>query len=214
MQDTTTGAPRPSPLWPRLAFAGIACFLVAAIALHLLRPELDPVDSQMSLYLIGAWGPLLQGAYAALGVAMSGLAIGLYRGMPPAARSAAPLLMLVLGGLSLVTTAYAWMDLPGLDATMEGLVHGISAQGAFLFATTGIVLQALRLRLDPRWRRHVRWLLPWAIACFVAVWVLALWRELPRGLSQKVVIALIVGWLAAVATLLGRQVRASRGSAR
>jgi len=203
-QDTTTGAPRPLPLWPRLAFAGIACFLGAAIALHLLRPELDPVHSQMSLYLIGAWGPLLQGAYAALGIAMAGLAIGLYRGMPPAARSAAPLLMFVLGGLSLATTAYAWMDLPGLDATMEGLVHGVSAQGAFLFATTGIVLQALRLRLDPRWRRHARWLLPWAIACFVAIWVLALWRDLPRGLAQKAVIAMIVGWLASATVLLDR----------
>ncbi|WP_158636441.1 DUF998 domain-containing protein [Luteimonas marina] len=214
MQDTTTGAPRLSPLWPRLALAGIACFLVAATALHLLRPELDPVDSQMSLYLIGAWGPLLQGAYVMLGIAMTGLAIGLYRGMPPAARSAAPLLMFALGGLSLAITAYAWMDLPGLDATMEGLVHGISAQGAFLFATTGLVLQALRLRLDPHWRRHVRWLLPWAIACFAAIWVLALWRELPRGLAQKAVIAMIVGWLAAVAMLLGRQARAALGDPR
>ena len=124
MQDTTTGAPRPSLLWPRLAFAGIAWFLAAATALHLLRPELDPVHSQMSLYLIGAWGPLLQSAYAVLGIAMAGLAIGLYRCAPPAARSAAPLLMFVLGGLSLATTAYAWMDLPGLDATMEiGRAH-------------------------------------------------------------------------------------------
>lgn len=61
------------------------------------------------------------------------------------------------------------------------------------------MLQALRFRRDARWREAARWLLPWALACFAAVWVLALWREAPRGLAQKLVIALIVGWLAAVA---------------
>lgn len=205
IRSPSSPASRP---WPHLALAGIALFVLAAIALHLLRPELDPVDSQMSLYLIGAWGPLLQAAYVALSVAMIGLAWDLRRRAPPATRSAAPLLMFALGGICLSITAYAWMDLPGVGASMEGLVHGITAQGAFLFTTTAIVLQALRLRLDPRWRRHMRWLLPWAIACFAAIWVLALWRELPRGLAQKAVIALIVGWLGATALLSRRRAQA------
>jgi len=72
------------------------------------------------------------------------------------------------------------------------------------------VLQALRFRRDARWREAARWLLPWALACFAAVWVLALWREAPRGLAQKLVIALIVGWLAAVVGLLWR--RGARGA--
>lgn len=198
------------PAWPSLAAAGIAWFVVAAVSLHLLRPELDPVHSQMSRYLVGDWGPLLQSAYAALGVAMVALAIGLYRTMPPAARSAAPLLLFVLGAVSLTATAYAAMDLPGIDASLEGFVHGVTAQGAFLFATTALVLQAMRLRRDPQWQRHARWLLPWAIACFIAIWVLAFWRDAPRGLAQKTVIAMIVGWLAAVAALCWRHVRAPR----
>ena len=182
--------------------------MAAAIVLHLQRPDLDPVDSQMSLYLLGPWGPLLQAAYAALSLAMIGLAVGLYGGLMPAARSAAPVLLFLLAGLSLTTTAYAWMDLPGIDATLEGLVHGLSAQAAFLFAATALVLQALRMRRDPRWRDAARWLLPWALACFAAIWVLALWRDLPRGLAQKGVIAMIVGWLAAATALLWRQARA------
>ena len=43
-----------------LEFAGKGlrhdAFVAAAVALHLLRPDLDPVHSQMSLYLIGAHG--------------------------------------------------------------------------------------------------------------------------------------------------------------
>ena len=196
-----------SSRWPQTALAGIALFVMAAVALHLLRPELDPVHSQMSLYLIGPWGPLLQAAYVALSAAMVGLAWDARRSAPPASRSAAPLLMFVLGGVCLSITAYAWMDLPGVDASMEGLLHGITAQGAFLFTTTGLVLQALRLRHEPRWRRQARWLLPWAVACFGAIWVLALWRELPRGLAQKVVIASIVCWLAAMSLHMRRLAR-------
>ncbi|MGJ4728304.1 DUF998 domain-containing protein [Luteimonas sp. SDU101] len=191
----------------RLAAACLAFFIAAAIVLHLLRPDLDPVHSQMSLYLIGPWGGLLQAAYVALSVAMVGLAWQARHNAPPHARSAAALSMFVLGGVCLSITAYAGMDLPDVDASMEGLVHGITAQGAFLFATTGIVLQALRLRQDPRWRRHARWLLPWAVACFAAIWVLALARDLPRGLAQKAVICLIVGWLAALLVLSWRRLR-------
>lgn len=194
---------------PWLAATGLACFVIAAVALHLLRPDLDPVHSQMSLYLIGAWGWLLQAAYVALSLAMVMLAWDLRQGAAAPARSSAALLMFGLGATCLSTTAYAWMDMPGVEASLEGLVHRITAQGAFLFATTGIVLQAMRLHRDPRWHRHRYWLLPWALACFAGIWVLALWPGLPRGLAQKTLIALIVGWLAAVAVVRLRSPAAS-----
>ncbi|MET0327773.1 MAG: DUF998 domain-containing protein [Luteimonas sp.] len=191
----------------RVAAAALALFLVAGVALHLLRPELDPVDSQMSLYLIGAWGPLLQIAYVALGVGMVSLGRGLRLAHAPASRSVAALLLFALAGASLSITAYAWMDLPGVDRSMEGLIHGVSAQGAFLFATTGMVVQALNFLRDPDWRRAARWALPWALLCFVSVWVLAFWREAPRGLAQKTVIALILGWMVCILRTLWTRVR-------
>ena len=168
MPATTTAT---SPLWPRLAAAGIAAFVVASLCLHGLRPDLDPVRDQMSLYLIGRWGTLLQAGYVALSIAMLALAAGLYRALPRTARSVAPSLLLGLSAVCLSVTACAHMDKAGDDRSLHGLVHGISAQGAFLFATTGLVLQAMRLRLDPRWRRAAAWLLPWALACFAGVWI-------------------------------------------
>ncbi|RXR06598.1 DUF998 domain-containing protein [Pseudoxanthomonas composti] len=206
----------PSPTIPpassvrlaNFALASLAAFVLASLALHALRPELDPVRSQMSLYLIGKGGHLLQAAYCGLSVGMVALALGLYRALAPAARSAAPLLLFALAGLSLTVTAFAWMDMPGVDRTVEGLIHGVSAQAAFLFATTGAILQALRFGHDPAWRGHRRWALPWALACFGAVWVLALWREAPRGLAQKAVIGLILGWMAVAAWQLRTQARA------
>lgn len=189
------------------AATSVSVFVSAAIALHLLRPDLDPVASQMSLYLIGAWGPLLQVAYVALGVGMIALGWALRDAHAPPARSAAALLLFVLAGASLSITACAWMDLPGADRSLEGLVHGVSAQGAFLFATTGMVVQALGFLRDPDWRRTARWALPLALLCFVSVWILAAWREAPRGLAQKSVIALILGWMVCVLRALAIRMR-------
>ncbi|UNK41197.1 DUF998 domain-containing protein [Luteimonas sp. S4-F44] len=189
----------------RVALVSLATFGASASALHGLRPDLDPVHSQLSLYLIGDWGPLLQAAYVALAIGMAALGWGLWQASSEGARSTAPLLLFALGGLSLATTAYAWMDLPGIDSTLEGLIHGVSAQGAFLFATAGMVLQAFRLRGDAAWRATARWALPWALLCFASIWVLALWRDAPRGLAQKTVVVSILGWLTAVSMALWRR---------
>lgn len=188
-----------------ISLAALTWFVACAVAVHLRRPELDPVHSQMSLYLVGVWGPLLQAAYAVLAIGMIALAWSLRNAVVPALRSGAPLLLFVLGGLSLTITACAWMDLPGVDRSVEGLVHGISAQAAFLFATTGMLLQALRLRADPQWRAVARWALPWAALCFASIWLLALWRDAPPGLAQKAVIGLILTWLACVAVAARRR---------
>jgi hypothetical protein len=47
-----------------------------------------------------------------------------------------------------------------------------------------------------------------AAVCFAMLWVHVLWREAPRGLTQKVVIVLILGWLALASTWLRRGVHA------
>ncbi|VXB23973.1 conserved membrane hypothetical protein [Luteimonas sp. 9C] len=190
-----------------VAAAGLAFFIAAAVALHGLRPDLDPVASQMSLYLIGPWGPLLQVAYVALGIGMVTLAWALREAHAPPARSAAALLLFVLAGTSLSVTAYAWMDMPGVDRSLEGLIHGVSAQGAFLFATTGMVVQALGCLRDPAWRRTARWALPLALLCFASVWGLAVWHDAPRGLAQKTVIVLILGWMLCMLRALALRVR-------
>jgi len=69
------------------------------------------------------------------------------------------------------------------------------------------VVQALGFLRDPHWRRTARWALPWALLCFASVWVLAAWRDAPRGLAQKTVIVLILGWMICVLRSLAIRMR-------
>lgn len=187
-----------------LVLAGVLVFVAVCMATQLLRSDLDWQRAPLSFYLVGAYGVWLQGAYLVLASALALLGAGYYAALPPQARSAAPLLLFVLAALALGVTALAETDRPQLPPTFEGYVHGIAAPTAFLCVTTAMLLQSWRFRGDPRWRPRFTSAFGLAVACFVAMWVHALWREAPRGLSQKLVIAAIVAWLVLAALWLRR----------
>lgn len=190
--------PRAAVILPRLALASLAGFVGITLAVHLLRPDLDAVRNQMSLYLIGPWGHLLQSAYCLLSLGMLALVCGLHGSLQPRARSVVPVLLFGVAAVSLCITAYAWMDMPGVPVTMQGRLHGRAATTAFLAATIGINWQAHCFRHDHYWRRHLVWALPWAIGCFLSLWLLGLCPQPMIGLGQKSVIAVILGWLYAI----------------
>src|SRR5690606_30693189 len=77
----------------------------------------------------------------------------------------------------------------------EGLLHRIAAQTTFLCVTCAMLLQSLRMRRDALWQPRWRIAFALALIAFIWLWVHALWREPPRGLMQKSVIALILTWI-------------------
>ncbi|GAB3785635.1 DUF998 domain-containing protein [Dyella agri] len=178
-----------------IAFAGMAAFLATGIAAQCLRADLDWVRVPNSFYLIGPWGGMVCAGYYAMAAALVLLGASAYRTLAPNARSAAPLLLFVAGGAALALTALAHTDTWSHPPTLHGYVHGVAAQAAFLCTTTAMLLQAWRLRGDARWRHWFRPAFAYAAFCFVLLWVQAFWRSLPRGLSQKALIVLILGWL-------------------
>jgi hypothetical protein len=116
----------------------------------------------------------------------------------------APWLLFTLAAVALVVTALAHSNLPGRAPTLQGFVHGVAAQATFLCATVAMVLQSWRLRGDARWRSRFRLAFALALACFAGLWVDVLWKGMPRGLEQKLLIALIVWWLLQAAWWLCR----------
>lgn len=186
------------------ALAGMFAFLATGIAAQCLRPDLDWVRVPNSFYLIGPWGGMVRAGYYAMAAALVLLGASAYHSLSRQARSAAPLLLFTAAGAALALTALATTDTWNRPPTLHGYVHGVAAQAAFLCTTTAMLLQAWRLRGDPRWRRWFRPAFAYASLCFALLWVQALWRALPRGLSQKALIVLILGWLMAAAWRLLR----------
>lgn len=200
------------PVWTRPLAAGVqwacAAFLAIALALQFLRPDLDWARTPLSFYLVGPYGPLLQSAYGLLSLGLIGLGVVAWRSGAAQARSAAPLLLFIVAGLALIITALAETPFPGRAMTLQGFVHGLAAQTAFLCVTVAMLLQAWRWRADPGFRHRFAAAFSLAALCFLALWVHVLARELPRGASQKAVIVLIGLWLLLVSGWVGRDRRA------
>ncbi|WP_175485702.1 DUF998 domain-containing protein [Pseudoxanthomonas sp. GM95] len=194
-------ASRAGALLPRLALVSLAAFVAITAVVHLLRPDLDLVRDQMSLYLIGPWGHLLQSGYCILSLGMLALVFSVQGSLQPRARSVMPPLLFCVAAVALCVTAYAWMDMPNVPVSLQGRVHGAAASTAFLAAITGINWQVHGFLRDSRWRPHVVWALPWALGCFLALSLLGLCPQPMIGLGQKSVIAVILGWLCLVSLL-------------
>jgi hypothetical protein len=191
------------------ALAGVASFAIVCLTVQFARSDLDWLRAPLSFYLLGDYGVMVKGAYFVLGTALVLLGLGYYRALAVAARSGAPLLLFVSAGVSLDVVAVADSDLRPGSASLEAFVHGLAANTAFLCVTTAMLLQAWRLRADALWRGRFASAFTLAVASFVAMWVHVLWREAPRGLTQKIVIALILTWLGLAAWWLRRDTAAS-----
>jgi len=87
--------------------------------------------------------------------------------------------------------------------------HGPSGEGnPSLNAPRLAGQQAWYLRREPGWQSAAGLLWGWAWLAFVLLWLHVLWRGgPPRGLGQKVVIVVIVGWLLYLALALYRRSR-------
>lgn len=178
-----------------IALLGIAVFSIACGAAQFLRPGYDWLLVPLSFYVLGPYGSMVETGYFVLAVGLAALGIGWYRALDHDARSAAPLLLFVAAAIALCITAIAFTDVPDGPHTLHGLVHGLAAMATFLYISVAMLLQSWRLRMDPRWQPCFRSAFALASIVFVALWIDAVVKSLPRGLSEKAIIVLILSWL-------------------
>lgn len=206
------------PRWTRLAGATALLlallFLGVAVALQVLRADLHWQQATLSQYLHGPGGLVLRTVYVLLAAAVMALAAGLYAQSPPRARSGAPVLLFGGAALGLCGVAIGDSYLPQRAPLLAPLVHGLSAQTAFLCATTAMLLQSAWLRGQAAWKGRAGPLLLLAVLAFAALWLHVLWRAPPRGLTQKLAIVLILAWLLPVAYRVWRPAPAAAAQSR
>lgn len=207
MGGGSQGAVLPRPALVLAVVLALLAFSLIAIALQFARDDLDWVRATLSLYLHGPYGLLLRVAYCLLAMAIAALGVMLYRQAGGPARRGLPAALFVVAGLALATVAIGDSWLPQHAPLLAPLLHGLAAQTAFLCVTVAMLLQAWCFGRDPCWQHQHRLAWWWAWVAFAGLWLHVLWRDSPRGLGQKLVIATVVGWLLLVALASWRRSR-------
>jgi Protein of unknown function (DUF998) len=192
-------------LWVRvcggLSLAGVLFYFLAAAVLQFLRPDYSFTHTPLSFYLLGPYSGWLHAAFYALAIAIAVLAIGCYVGSTPQARSAATLVLFMLGAAGVVVTVLASTDTSD-DLTVHGAIHLLAAAVAFIATSFGMLVQSWRFRQDPVWRNRYRFALQLAAFEFLVLLIYALAHIPASGFMEKLTIVLILLWLGQVAAWL------------
>jgi len=202
--------PPHSPIVANLSLAGLAVFFVVALTVQWLRVDLFWMKAPLSFYLVGEYGGWLKAAYVGLALALLLVGLQFRHALRPGARSDLAPWLFGTSALAVLITAFAETHLPGTTKTTAGFVHAVAAPIAFLTVAVGMLLQSWYLRFDPAWRHRFALAFLLALVAFAGLWVHALVREWPRGLTQRGVILVILAWLALAATWLRAAARDQR----
>jgi hypothetical protein len=190
-------------LWAVLSLATLALCVVVFAVLHIIAPDLSPVDRTLSEYALTVDGWLYPIAATGLALAPVFLSIRLRHGAPPVALG-----LLWLFGAAMLVAAGFRADPTGErsdpPATRAGLVHTTAGLVACLSASVAAPLLAgtlVRLGARPATAIVVSWLPAAGVAMF-ALTVLArgplrtvTGRAALHGLGERAAFAAFAGWL-------------------
>jgi hypothetical protein len=188
-----------------VAIASVAYFAVIIVALHFLRPDLDPMNQPTSQYAVGPYGFLMTSAFFSMSIASFALLIGLYQGVPQPARSRMGLTLLGLWGMGVLIAMLFPIDLEGSPQTIAGTIHRINGPLAFLCVTVGTILLSRRFKWDETWRplhRPALILSPVMLAAYILTFLSIATNLDFAGLTQRIDLAALVTWMLLIAARL------------
>lgn len=188
-----------------VAIAGIAYFVVIIVALHVLRPDLNPIQRPTSEYAVGPYGFLMTSAFFSMSVASFALVIGLSQGVSQPARSRIGLGLLGLWGVGVLIAMLFPIDLEGAPQTISGTVHRMNGPLTFLSLTAGVILVSRRFKHDETWRPFHRTALILSLvmlAAFIGTFLSIATESGFAGLTQRIYLATFVTWFLLTAARL------------
>jgi bacteriorhodopsin len=188
-----------------LAMAAVTYFALAIVALHVLRPDHNPISRPTSEYAVGPYGFLMTTAFFSMSVASWALVIGLQQGLAPSARSRIGLGLLALWAVGVSIAMLFPIDLDGAPPTLAGTIHAINGPLTFLGLTIGVLLVSRRFKHDERWRPFYRSALLLSLLMlveFVGVPLAMVTASGLAGLAQRIFLVTFVTWFLLTAARL------------
>jgi hypothetical protein len=200
-----------------LAYAGLSgnfCFAVAVLTLHLLQPELSPLNYAVSYYAHGAQGWLFSAGLLVWGIGSAALLLGLARTLSIQDRirtGDAGLLALALWSAGVLATGLFSADPPGQwdkPLSTTGLIHENAARVSFVALPIAALLLSHGLRRAPEWRRTVGVLYLFAVMILLSLIVFfasllplsdSLSPPILFGLTERLLLVAYGAWLCAAA---------------
>ncbi len=190
-----------------VTLVGIAYFALIIVALHFLRPDLDPISQPTSQYAAGPYGFLMTSAFLSLSLASFALAFGLARALPQPARSRSGLALLGLWAVGVLIAMIFPLNEVGAAETVSSTIHRAAGPLTFISLTAGVMLVSWRFKHSDEWRPLYQPALILSlviVAAFVATFLtLGLFPESGiGGLSQRILLATVVTWFLLTAVRL------------
>jgi uncharacterized protein DUF998 len=190
-----------------LCLSGNGLFAVAVVTLHLLQPELSPLNYAVSYYAHGAQGWLFTAGLLAWGIGSAALFLGLARTI----RAAAGLSALAVWSAGVLASGLFSADPPhqwDKPLSPTALIHENTARLSFIALPVAALLLSRGLGRAPEWRRTSGVLYLFAglimvslIVFFVSLLPISdsLHPPIMFGLTERMLLAAYAAWLCAAA---------------
>lgn len=187
-------------------------FIVVCGAAQLWRNDLDPLVMPLSAYLTGPGGEYVRAAYYFMASGLLGLAVAGFLATPVRNRSVLATVLFCTAALALPAVAITALFAHTANAEAARFLHHLAALITFMCLCFGMPLLSTRWRREPRVSRgSVGVVLAWA--AFAWLWIYVIYHGLPSGSMQKILIVLILAWLAWASLQLLRASRMLSSSA-
>ncbi len=175
-----------------ISIADPAFFLLANVALHLLRRDLNPATHYISEYAVGRFGWLMSTALVVLGVGTIALAVVMHAMMNTTWLARIGTVVLFVSGLSTILTGLFRTDVAGQPSTIAGAIHGRAAFIAILCEAISVLIFTGAFFHDRRWHSFRLVSLVFSVVVVISG---ALLPVVQRGTGERLLVYTLVLWL-------------------
>ncbi len=172
--------------------------MLAVVALHGLRGDLNPVQHTISQYSLGKFGWLMRVAFASLGISAVAAAATLRDRFEPTPWRNVGLVLLMGTAVGLFLDAAYNTDHPRVAETFDGAVHGDGMSIVCLTLPAAALILGTDLARSTRRPPLARWLQALGVAQAIAIIGFVKSPLAYRGLTERVAVTLGVATLVAL----------------